>query len=229
MNRIDRLFGILILLQSKKHVPAEKIADKFEISVRTIYRDVKALCELGVPVSFEATKGYYVMQGYFQPPVSFSSEEAHALLLAESMVYGFGDKSIQQHYSAALVKVKTVLRSSQKDKIELLSNSTRMQRPEWMNHDFGFISTIQQAIATRMMLDLHYKNNADKISIRKCEPIGLVFYAFNWHLIAWCHERKDYRDFRLSRIQKLSCLEKPFLKTDHMELNEYMKQIPVNF
>jgi predicted DNA-binding transcriptional regulator YafY len=74
MNRIDRLLGILTLLQSKKYVPAEKIADKFHISIRTVYRDVKALVELGIPVSFETSKGYFVVQGYFLPPVSFSTE-----------------------------------------------------------------------------------------------------------------------------------------------------------
>src|SRR5688572_5782294 len=99
MNRIDRLLGILTLLQSKKFVPAEKIAGKFNISIRTVYRDVKALVELGIPVSFETNKGYFVVQGYFLPPVSFSSEEANALVLSEALVYGFADRSIQKHYS----------------------------------------------------------------------------------------------------------------------------------
>ena len=95
MNRIDRLFGILTLLQSKKHVPAEQIADKFDISVRTVYRDIKALGEQGIPVSFEPQKGYFVVHGFFLPPVSFTTEEANALLLSESIVYGFTDKSIR--------------------------------------------------------------------------------------------------------------------------------------
>ena len=99
MNRIDRLFGILTLLQSKKYVPADKIAEKFKISVRTVYRDVKALCEQGIPVSFEQNRGYFVVQGYFLPPVSFSSEEANALLLMEGLVNSFADKSIKTHYS----------------------------------------------------------------------------------------------------------------------------------
>src|SRR5579862_5145891 len=115
MNRIDRLFGILIVLQSKKYVPAEKIANKFKISIRTVYRDVKALCDLGIPISFEQHKGYFVVQGYFLPPVAFTSQEANALLLMETLVYGFSDKSTQTHYSDALNKIKNVLRSSQKE------------------------------------------------------------------------------------------------------------------
>ena len=86
MNRIDRLFGILTFLQSKKYVPAEKIADRFGISIRTVYRDIKALCEQGIPVSFEANRGYFIVQGYFIPPVSFTSEEANALLDRKSVV-----------------------------------------------------------------------------------------------------------------------------------------------
>src|SRR5436309_3414683 len=117
MNRIDRLFGILTLLQSKKFVPAEKISEKFRISIRTVYRDVKALGDQGIPVSFEQGKGYFVVQGYFLPPVSFSSEEANALLLMESIVFGFADKSIRNHYSNALNKIKSVLKSAQKEKL----------------------------------------------------------------------------------------------------------------
>ena len=101
MNRIDRLFGILTLLQSKKFVSAEAIAERFSISIRTVYRDVKALSEGGIPVSFETGRGYFIVQGYFLPPVSFTSEEANALQLMETMVKGFADKSIYTHYSSA--------------------------------------------------------------------------------------------------------------------------------
>ena len=87
MNRIDRLFGILTLLQSRKFTTAEKISDKFGISVRTVYRDIKALGETGVPVSFEPNKGYFIVEGYFIPPVSFNTDEASALMLMESLAY----------------------------------------------------------------------------------------------------------------------------------------------
>src|SRR6476620_12208113 len=117
MNRIDRLFGIVTQLQSKKYLPAEKIAERFDISVRTVYRDIKALCEQGIPISFEKQRGYFIVQGYFLPPVSFSSEEANALLLLESVASGFSDKSIRNHYSNALNKIKSVLRNGEKEKL----------------------------------------------------------------------------------------------------------------
>ena len=129
MNRIDRLFGILTLLQSKKYVPAEKIAERFGISVRTVYRDIKALEEQGIPVSFEQHRGYFIVPGYFLPPVSFTSEQADALLLMETMVQGFADKSIQLHYSAALNKIKAVLRTKEKEALETLTQNMRFQLP----------------------------------------------------------------------------------------------------
>lgn len=229
MNRIDRLFAILTLIQSRKYTPVEKISDKFRISVRTVYRDIKALGESGIPISFEPSKGYFIMQGYFLPPVAFSTEEANALLLVESVAHGFTDHSIRANYTNALNKVKSILKYSQKEKIDTLSNNIRFQLHPEIKYDFEYLSVLQEAISNKVILDISYKNNADEQSRRQVEAIGLIFYAFNWHLIAWCHQRNEYRDFRVSRIVKLSNTELPFKKKDHMELNDYMKQLPVNY
>ncbi|WP_224997916.1 YafY family protein [Cesiribacter sp. SM1] len=229
MNRIDRLFGILTLLQSKKYLTAEQISEKFGISIRTVYRDIKAICEQGVPVSFEPHRGYYVVQGYFLPPVSFSTEEANALLLMETLVYGFADKSIQTHYSNALTKVKAGLRHSQKEDLEFLNNNIRLQVPSCFVLNFDYLSILQQAISGKMLLEIEYVNKQEESSIREVEPIGLVFYALNWHLIAWCHKRQEYRDFRVSRIRHVKATGQPFRKSEHMVLNDYMKQLPVDY
>jgi len=229
MNRIDRLFGILTLLQSKKYVKAETIADKFAISIRTVYRDIKALGEQGVPLSFEPNKGYFVVQGYFLPPVTFSSEEANALLLVEQMVYGFADKSIGRHYSSALSKVKAVLRSPQKEKLEALHNSIRLQLPARIIPDFEYLSELQDSISSKNIIEIEYKNNQEENSRRRIEPIGLIFYAFSWHLISWCHLREAYRDFKVSRILKIRPTGLPFTKSEHMEVKEYMKMLPVDY
>lgn len=229
MNRIDRLFGILVLLQSRKYVTAEKIAEKFEISVRTVYRDIRALSDLGIPVSFEQPYGYFIVSGYFLPPVSFTTEEANALLLMEHMSGFFADKSIQTQYSNALTKVKNVLRSTQKEKVEELSRSIKMQLPERFTHDLEYLSTIQTAISNKNILDVEYKNSKDELSKRKVEPIGLVFYAFAWHLIGWCHLRKAYRDFKVLRITKIQNSDLPFTIEKHMPLSEYMKELPVDW
>ena len=229
MNRIDRLLAIVTFLQSRKYVAAEAIADKFHISIRTVYRDIKALCEQGIPVSFEPHKGYFLVQGFFLPPVSFTTEEANALLLMEKVIKGFADKSIWKHYSSALNKVKAVLRGPQKEQIEALSNNMHFQVPACFAPDYEYLSLLQTAIATRMIIQLEYQNNKAEVSLRKVEPIGLVFYAFSWHLIGWCHYRKDYRDFKVSRILKIRATEEPFTQPNLMELSDYMKSLPVSY
>lgn len=229
MNRIDRLFGILVLLQSKKYVSAEKIAEKFGISIRTVYRDVKALGEQGIPVSFEQPKGYYIVQGYFLPPVSFTSDEANAMILVENLVDGFSDKSIRKHYFNALTKVKSVMGTAQKEKLDTLGKTIKLQVPARLTHDFDYLSPLQNAISAKNQIEIDYTNNKNEVSKRLVEPIGLIFYAFSWHLIGWCLMRKEYRDFKISRISKLAIKELPFTKNKHMELSEYMKQLPVNY
>jgi predicted DNA-binding transcriptional regulator YafY len=229
MNRIDRLFGILTLLQSKRYVTGEKIAEKYGISVRSVYRDIKALNEQGIPVSFEAHRGYFIVNGYFLQPVSFSTEEANALLLMESVVSAFTDKSIQHHYSSALTKIKSVLRSSQKDSVEKLADNIKLQVPVCFVQNFDYLTRIQQAISSQKILEIGYTNKQDEVSVRKMEPIGLIFYALNWHLIGWCHNKKDYRDFRVSRILRLLCTEENFTITKHMPLDDYMKLLPVKY
>lgn len=229
MNRIDRLFGILILLQSKKYVPAEKIAGKFNISVRTVYRDVKALCEQGIPVSFEQHKGYFIVQGYFLPPVSFTLEEANALVLMEAMVQSLSDRSVHRQYSSALTKVKAVLKTVQKEKVEMLQNNILHQVPSFVVNDHEYLIILQDAIASRHIIEIAYENSKQEASLRQLEPIGLIFYALSWHLIGWCHLRKEYRDFKVSRIRKITDTGLAFTIPIHMPLAEYMKELPVNF
>jgi len=229
MNRIDRLLGILILLQSRKFTSAERIAEHYGISIRTVYRDIKALSEQGIPLSFEANKGYFIVQGYFLPPVSFNSDEANALLLMERFLEGFADKSILTHYTSALNKVKNVLRTVQKEKLETLNEHIKLQLPERLKNDFEYLSVLQNAISAKCIIEIDYKNNKGEVSKREVEPIGLIFYAFSWHLIGWCHLRKEYRDFKLNNIINVRCTEIAFRKTEHMLVSEYMKMLPVNF
>ncbi len=229
MNRIDRLFGILTLLQSKKYITGEKIAEKFGISIRSVYRDIKALNEQGIPVSFEPYRGYFVVNGYFLPPVSFSTEEANSLILMESIVSGFADASIQQHYSTALTKVKAVLRASQKDSVERLAANIKFQASPCFIQHHHYLATIQQAIGQQRVLEIEYTNLQKEVSKRKAEPIGLVFYAFAWHLIGWCHNKKDYRDFKVARILRLRCTEEAFTCQNHIPINDYIKKLPVDY
>src|SRR5258708_9409721 len=118
MNRIDRLTAILIQLQSKKIVKAEEISNRFEISLRTVYRDVKALMEAGVPIGSEAGKGYFIVDGYHLPPVMFSQEEASALLVAGKLVEKMTDESMLKSFESSLIEIKSVLSEVGKDHLE---------------------------------------------------------------------------------------------------------------
>lgn len=218
---------MLTVLQARKYVTAEQLAEQFRISVRTVYRDIRALDESGIPVSFEVGKGYYIVQGYFLAPIAFTSEEAQALLISEALVEGFADKGIRQHFGTALNKVKTVLKTRQKEAIHQLSASTLLQIPKRISPDFDFIPTIQEAITSSQQLELHYINFKEEVSKRMIEPIGVVFYAFGWHVIGWCHLRNEYRDFKIERIQQLKLSGKPFEIKEHIPLGAY--QLPVNY
>jgi predicted DNA-binding transcriptional regulator YafY len=228
MNRIDRLFALHAFLQSRKYVTAEAIAEKFGTSVRTVYRDIKALGESGVPVGYDTGRGYFLVPGHFLPPVAFSTEEASALLLMEGFTQMAADKSIGKLYSSALTKVRAVLRAAQKEEVETLAARTVVRWPECMVQDFEYLADLQRCIAGRKMIELQYQNKAGEESRRLVEPVGLVFYAMNWHILGWCHQREAYRDFRVSRILGMRCTEKPFSKAEHIEVSEYMKELPAD-
>lgn len=121
------------------------------------------------------------------------------------------------------------MRSSQKEDLDTLTNSIRMQMHPNLVLNFEYMSLLQNAIVAKTILEIEYKDNKEQLSKRQLEPVGLIFYAFNWHLIGWCHNRKDYRDFKMARITHLRDTCQPFRKTSHIEISEYMKTLPVNY
>lgn len=226
MNRIDRLMGIITLLQAKKHRTLPQIAEHFSVSERTVFRDLRAIGEIGVPVYFEPEKGYSVGKGFFLPPVSLTMEEAHALSLAEPLVVRFADPAIQKHFGSALSKIKMVLGHQQRENMERSQLQAAHFVPDKYQHLMpatDYLIPLQNAITDKKIVRIAYENLHETPSLREVEPIGLTFYALNWHLIAWCHLRQDYRDFRISRIQKLQVTLRPFLKTEHISLQQYLQ------
>lgn len=231
MNRIDRLMAITALLQAKKHLSAEAIAERFKTSVRTVFRDLRALGEIGVPIGFEPDKGYYIVKGYFLPPVSLSMEEVNALALMEPIVLRFADRSIHRHFETALSKIKLVLNREQRDTLELTQSQTSHFLPEIYTHllpNTEYLASVQQAINQQTILRMIYANLQEEQSFREVEPIGLTFYSLNWHMIAWCHLRQAYRDFRVDRIQQLTKTQMPFRKTDHIALETFLKEMEIS-
>lgn len=228
MNRTDRLMGIVAHLQAKKYQTAEQLAEHFGMSVRTVYRDLRAMNEIGVPVGFEAGRGYYIVGGYFLPPVSLTAEEANALALIEPLVIRFADKSIVAHFGTALSKIKQVLGQTQRSNLEQIQSQVAHYIPDDYAHllpSTDYLTTIQKAIIEQRILRIEYTNINDDSSSREVEPIGLTFYSLNWHLIAWCHLRQEYRDFRTSRIQSLRLTMEPFRIKTHIALNDYLRDL----
>jgi predicted DNA-binding transcriptional regulator YafY len=228
MNRIDRLMGIIALLQSKKYQTSQQIARQYDISERTVFRDLRALNEIGIPVHFEEEKGYTIGRGFFLAPIMLTIAEANALSLAEPLIVRFADLSIQQHYGTALAKIKMALGQPQRERLEQAQAGAAHFVPDRYSHLMpatDYLIPLQMAIAERRIVQISYKNADGVPTERNVEPIGLTFYSLNWHVIAWCHLRKGYRDFRTSRIENLQVTLKSFQKTDHVTLNEYLSEI----
>ena len=224
MNRIDRLTAILIQLQSKRVVKAEEIADRFGMSLRTVYRDVRALMEAGVPIGSEAGKGYFIVDGYHLPPVMFSQDEASAILLAGKLVEKMTDESVRTAFQSALMKIKSVLSDGEKDHLESLESYVEVYRMPRMQTEFPdhFLTDIQKAMVGRKVLKLEYHSTREEETEREVEPIGMFFYSGAWHLIAWCRMRNDYRDFRADRIKSMGETGAVFDRRTLISLQEYI-------
>lgn len=228
MNRIDRISAILIHLQSRKVVKAQDIADRFSISLRTVYRDIKTLEEAGVPLIGEAGVGYSLVDSYRLPPVMFTREEATAFITAEKLVEKLTDTANSNHYQSAMFKVKAVLKSAEKDFITHINERIEVlksERPPLINSGVQPIQTILKAIAEKRILNLHYfAYYRQEHTQRLVEPVG-VFYQDNyWHLIAWCKTRLDYRDFRFDRITDLTLCDENFADK-HLSLKTYLDKM----
>ena len=225
MNRIDRLMAIITLLQSRKYVTSDLLEDRFNISIRTVYRDIRALSEIGIPIGFESGKGYFVVDGYFLPPVVFTTEEANALVLMESLAQKFGDETTSKSYASAMEKVRATLKGERREQVERLHDQIRAYIGPEEVRTKEYIGLIQSAITDRKLLSMTYENFEKKRSEREVEPIGLTFYGMSWHMIAWCWDRKAYRDFKVDRILRLDDTGKEFQKDDHEGLGEYIKKL----
>ncbi len=223
MNRIDRLMGMMTMLQSKKYCTIEKLCDKFDISIRTAYRDLKALNEIGVPVNFENGKGYFISQGYFLPPLSLTTEEANALILLNTLADKFTDNSIVRHSHNALDKIKAALRNSDKYKADELSSQINVYIPPAEKNQANSLSAIQNAIINKTVLKIAYTDNEGRQSKREIEPIGLIFYTNQWHLYAWCKSKNGYRDFKVKMITALQDTREPHSIKDHLKIEDYIK------
>lgn len=207
MNRTDRLLAMVMLLQSRRVITAAQLAEHFGITERTVYRDLVALAETGVPVVGEAGVGYSLSKrSYHLPPVMFSPHEALALVTGGLLSENMTDASMREATRSAVGKVVAVLPSDLQDRIERLGKTMRVQT-RTSNNNTVPLGDLQMALAQKQVLQLHYHGAArDQTTQRTVEPLGLVFYLDHWHLFAWCRLRDDVRDFRVDRIQQCQAL-----------------------
>lgn len=228
MNRIDRLNAILIHLQSKKVVTAQEIAERFEISIRTVYRDIRALEEAGVPIGAEAGIGYFIQENYHLPPVMFTNDEATSILFGAKFVEQFSDDKLNKAFQSALYKIKSVLKTSEKDYINELDNYISVFNYTYSEkkEDSNYLSQIKEALVNKNMIEIDYHARySNELSTRLIEPIGIIYYGNGWHLIAYCHKRSDYRDFKVDRIKTLKVQNQKITLKHHLKLDEYFEKI----
>ncbi|WP_109853204.1 YafY family protein [Aquimarina sp. AU58] len=222
MKRLHRLTAILVKLQSKKVVQAAELANKFEVSLRTIYRDMQALTDAGVPIGAEAGTGYYLVDGYSLPPVMFTEKEANALLTASKIIKTNNDQSLINEYQEAIDKVIAVLKTTQKEKLKILEERVFTYNRTAI-HPSTSLSVIQQAITDFRVLEIQYTKASGEYSKRLIEPLGAYFTNNTWIMIAHCRLRKDYREFRTDRIVNLIETQKLF-SPKHFSLEDYYKK-----
>ncbi len=221
MNRIDRLLALILYLQSRRTCTAEAMAEHFGLSVRTIYRDIAALGEAGVPILAEAGIGYSLMKGYLLPPVNFSEQEAYALSTGVMLAQRMTTHSYNEKMQSALDKIKAVLPNEAKHRLELLAKG--MATPQTEHPQQADLSVLQQAIARQQLLTFDYQNASQTHSQREVEAAGLVFYLGRWHLIAWCRLRQDFRDFRTDRIQNLQLHSEQFQARSDFNAKDFLQ------
>lgn len=213
MNRTDRLVAVLLELQARGQLRAEDLAERFEVSVRTIYRDLEALSESGVPLVATPGSGYRLIEGYFLPPLTFSATEAALLTLGGEFVRERVDPELRAAAEEALKKLTSVLPDENRTAVSRWRRSLlfpRLARP-----DDPRLPGVRQAIQERrvLRLDYHAFRRAEP-ERREVEPFGLVFMSERWHLVAYCRLRQGPRMFRLDRIDDLQPTSETFELTD---------------
>ena len=223
MNRLDRLTAILIQLQSKRIVKSQEIAERFEISLRTVYRDIRSLELAGVPILSEAGIGYSLMKDYRLPPVQFTTEEAVAFFTADKILAKFGGNQTKKHFESGLYKIKSVLNPHEKELLDDANDYISIEENQYISDTSSVkISEVLSAVIDKNIIKIKYFSAQNyEENWREIEPIGLYNQTNNWYLIGWCRLRNDYRNFRLDRMREFEKLTKRF-EQKHPKISAFL-------
>ncbi|MFM9278116.1 helix-turn-helix transcriptional regulator [Paenibacillus jiagnxiensis] len=229
MNKTDRMLAILLELQRRSVVRAGDLADMFETSIRTIYRDIQALSEAGVPIAGAPGTGYSLMEGYFLPPVSFTMEEAVTLLIGTHFVEQKFEVPYVRSAQSSRAKIEAVLPEDIRKDAARVQMSTKLVNPSAVavnEFELKWIELLRQAVLEQKKVRFRYSKkvpyaDGTRQSSRTASPYGLVLVNGSWTLLAHCDLRQELRHFRLSRISELTVLEESFVRPEHFNLQEY--------
>ena len=220
--RLARLTAIVTQLQSKNLLTAKFLAEKHDVSIRTIYRDIRTLEQSGIPIVTVEGKGYSLVAGYQLPPIMFSENEANALITAEQLINKNKDQSLVENYQNAIDKIRAVLNFSRKEKTDLLTERIHFRINEEVESTSSHLMTLQSAITTFNLIEIDYYSLQNELTNRVIEPFAVYSTQGNWLLIAFCRLRNEFRAFRIDHIKQLDVKEETF-ESHQMTLEEYFK------
>ena len=224
MRRADRLFLIINALRGRRTaLPARSLAETLGISLRTVYRDVADLQLSGVPIEGEAGVGYVLRKGADIPPLMFNSDELEALVVGTRFVRAFGGDRLTRNAAAALLKIEAVLPPELRARTE----RSRIFAPPVSERieSNGVIDRLHEAILTRRVLRLDYRDKGAAPTQREIEPLCLAFWGGAWTLGAWCRLRADFRNFRPDRIVAFESTPETFVETRERGLDAYLSAV----
>lgn len=227
MSRLIRLTNILLQLQSRRLVTSQDLAEKFGISQRTIYRDIRALEEAGVPVIGEIGTGYYLPEDYRIPPVMVTEQEVNALLTAQKYFEANSDLSIYESLDSLATKIKALLKFGTKEKAERLEQRVMFYQSS-VSIKTNHLAAIQSAIADNTLIEIKYHAiHSDLVSERSLEPLAVYYTKDKWLMIAYCRLRGALREFRVDRILDLRITNTSFPER-YFSFEDYIAQVIKN-
>ncbi|MDF3039816.1 MAG: YafY family transcriptional regulator [Thermomicrobiales bacterium] len=225
MNRIDRLFGITTHLQARGHLRAADLADIYEVSIRTIYRDIAALSESGVPIVSLPGRGYSLVDGYFLPPLLLSTREATALVIGARLLAGQASTDVAEAAEESVAKILAVMSDDARRELrqldDVLDFAMSPQPREPLDVGEGRVRALGQAILERRLMTIRYfGRNRGQQTVRKVEPLRLGYANGAWYLTAYCRDRQEERAFRLDRIERFEVESETFRARPATQIHE---------
>jgi predicted DNA-binding transcriptional regulator YafY len=232
LNKTERLFALVLLLQNRPNLSSRDLADHFGVSRRTIFRDLRTLGESGVPLTYAEDGGYEILDGYQLPPLMFSAREAATLLMGAAFVKLQPDASLRTDADAVAMKIRAVLPDTVRSYIDNLQERTVLSpfnetqgRGGATGDEQGLWFELSEAIARQRTVKMtYYVASRDEETVREADPLGLVYYSDHWNLIAHDHLRREIRNFRLDQIRKLRTRFDTFTPPPGFDLKEHLRQ-----